>query len=152
MLERIAACLPLLKILVGGEDYLDRYYVAGPKPSTGFPPGMKLRLPWLPWTIYLHKFYRGDLDRALHNHPWNAVSLILVGGYREEYLDGETVRSRTLKPGQVNVIRTTRFHRVDLLGSGPTWTLVIHGPRVQKWGFWIRETKTFIPHEEYNEV
>lgn len=33
--------------------------------------------------IYLHKFMRSDEDRALHDHPWSFLSIILRGGYFE---------------------------------------------------------------------
>lgn len=33
--------------------------------------------------IYLHKFYRGDEDPHLHNHPWAYRTLIIKGGYWE---------------------------------------------------------------------
>jgi hypothetical protein len=33
--------------------------------------------------IYLHQILRDDDDRALHDHPWWNVSIILRGGYFE---------------------------------------------------------------------
>lgn len=40
---------------------------------------------WLS-NIYVHHFLRSDDDRSLHDHPFNNVSIILFGSYRE-YLD-----------------------------------------------------------------
>lgn len=36
---------------------------------------------WL--NVYLHRFLRDDDDRALHDHPWPFVSVVLNGTYRE---------------------------------------------------------------------
>lgn len=35
------------------------------------------------FNIYLHKFLRDDEDRALHDHPWKSLSIILKGKYIE---------------------------------------------------------------------
>lgn len=40
------------------------------------------RNPYL--NIYLHKFLRSDDDRALHDHPWASMSILLSGQYNEE--------------------------------------------------------------------
>lgn len=36
-----------------------------------------------PVNVYLHRMLRDDDDRALHDHPWWFVSIILWGGYIE---------------------------------------------------------------------
>ncbi len=143
---------------IDGDPYLLRFYIK----RNGRLPG-----------VYLHHFYRGDADRDLHNHPWEiSGSLILTGGYVEERLvarrDGLEARHnrksiRTHKfeinphgivgivevtPGSINIIRANDFHRVDLL-DGPAWSLFVSGKKVQDWGFWERDTGTFIPHREY---
>ena len=33
------------------------------------------------FNIYLHEFVRDDDDRALHDHPWWNISIVLRGGY-----------------------------------------------------------------------
>jgi hypothetical protein len=33
--------------------------------------------------IFLHRFHRSDEDRALHDHPWTFISIILWRGYWE---------------------------------------------------------------------
>ena len=63
--------------------------------------------------VYLHQWLRGDPDPRLHNHPWNALSIMLAGQYREERLDAATgkVVSRTYRRGDLNAIRPETFHR-----------------------------------------
>lgn len=56
-----------------GEIYLRRWYIYPRRPQ------FKKLEP----RLYLHKFYNGDRDRDLHDHPWHFSSLILWGGYWE---------------------------------------------------------------------
>jgi hypothetical protein len=98
--------------------------------------------------VYLHKFERSDDDRALHDHPWRNVSLLLRGSYIEEVPDTEQMptpftrvadlpRKRILrKPGRL-VIRTraTASHRVELIDNKPVWTLFLTGKVERPWGF-----------------
>ncbi len=98
--------------------------------------------------LLLHKFVSSDLDGELHNHPWRwSVSFILTGRYREHR---STPRNKDFKkkkqilfkpptvqefgPGDHNFIAANDFHRVELL-TDEVWTLFLHGPRTQTWGF-----------------
>jgi hypothetical protein len=87
--------------------------------------------------VYLHKFLRDDDDRALHDHPWWFVSVILSGGYGE--ITDKTIIPRG--PFSVAFRRAEHRHRVVLLRDErgqpkPCWTLVIRGRVVREWGFW----------------
>jgi hypothetical protein len=102
------------------------------------------RVPW--FGIFLHKFCRSDHDRALHDHPWPFVSVILRGGYSEVceacpacrreqnpcHLETETKQYR---PGSILFRPATWRHRVEILAK-PSWNLIFVGPRRRKWGFW----------------
>lgn len=90
--------------------------------------------------LYLHLFCRDDDDRALHDHPWWSVSLVLSGGYFEitTAADG-THERRWYGPGSVR-IRSARFaHRIELARRDgqpvPCRTLFATGPTVRQWGF-----------------
>src|SRR6202451_4200464 len=63
---------------------------------------------WL--NIYLHKFLRDDDDRALHDHPWQILSIILKGGYIEHLPDAIKFRN----PGQCIFRDATHTHRIQL--------------------------------------
>lgn len=83
------------------------------------------------FNVYLHKFMRDDDDRAMHDHPWPSVSLLLRGRYVEQTAAGR----KEYRAGSV-VCRPARYtHRVELPGGVPCWTLFITGPRVREWGF-----------------
>lgn len=109
--------------------------------------------------ICVHKLCRSDYDRALHDHPWWFISLVLSGGYIEVHQpDPGRKNQRIGTDGLVWVWRAPWSiahrpaewrHRViipavvvtdvpDAMRRGrPAWTLVLMGPRVRKWGFWI---------------
>lgn len=125
-------------IVTDGEEYLLRFYIK----HNGVLPG-----------IYLHKFFRGDMDRNLHNHPWRwSFSLILTGGYDEERLKGNTVVTRRMNPGRFNLLTGKTFHRISLVDEGyGAWTLFCSGEKVKDWGFLVEETGEVIPQAEYLE-
>lgn len=92
--------------------------------------------------IYLHRFIRSDYDRALHDHPWPFVSILLRGGYTEVHnqtIDGK--ETKVLHRRGTVLVRPAEWkHRVELswdLDNTPTWTLVLVGRRQRQWGFWI---------------
>jgi hypothetical protein len=96
------------------------------------------------FNLYLHKFLRDDEDRALHDHPWWFVSLMLWGSYYE-------TRATVLEPDIHAVTKRSApsicyrnvlcRHRVTLCKDSagkptPCWTIVLTGPKVKSWGFW----------------
>lgn len=100
------------------------------------------------FNIYLHKFLRDDEDRALHDHPWWFISLILKGGYFERV--GQGVISR--RAGSIAFRKATHRHRVILFVTEegkrrPCWTIVITGQKKRTWGFWC--PKGFVPWHEF---
>lgn len=132
----------LLKILgepdmyIGGREdpYLLRWYLI---PRNRF------------FNIYLHKFMRDDDDRALHDHPWPSLSIILKGGYIEWIFTKPELGAHskqigiTRRRGQFIFRPAHHAHRIELLRemqgnwrkSCPAWTLFITGPRIREWGF-----------------
>ena len=134
-------------------DYLARHYVFQ---KDWIPDGLRPYLPrWVP-SVFFHEFLRGDDDREVHNHPWKyALSIILAGGYVEERAkkrgDGTyVVETKTYRPGMLNIIRDTDFHRVALLDGKTTWTLFIAGERTgDLWGFLDTTTGVFLTWKEH---
>jgi len=104
------------------------------------------RNPWL--NVYLHKFLRDDDDRALHDHPWWFISVMLRGRYVE--IMDHTTNVRTA--GTIAYRSATARHRITLdrdAGGNPIpcWTLIITGPKVRTWGFHC--PKGFVPWHEF---
>lgn len=86
--------------------------------------------------VYLHFFLRSDDDRALHDHPWWSVSLLLGGALTEHTIArGGIHQHRPLRAGAFRV-RSARFaHRIEVRPGESAWTLFITGPVIRKWGF-----------------
>ena len=107
---------------IGGKDnpYLSRWYI----------------IPRNNWfNIYLHKFTRSDDDRALHDHPWWNVSVILKGWYWEIISNNPELLIPRVR-GNIVFRKATQLHRIELPVEGyPVWTLFITGPRIREWGF-----------------
>lgn len=93
------------------------------------------------FNIYLHNIVRSDDDRALHDHPWWNVSIVLRGGYWEfvpvdiEKPAGATI-GRFRGPGSIVFRRATAAHRLAIGAGATCWSLFITGPNVRDWGFW----------------
>lgn len=98
------------------------------------------RNPWL--NVYVHKFVKDDDDRALHDHPWKSLSILLFGRYREIAKDGATKDY-----GPLSVVRreAEHAHRIELPKdaktgkSKPAWTLFFTGSVRREWGFHCKE-------------
>lgn len=88
------------------------------------------------WGVFVHKLCRSDHDRALHDHPWSFISLVLKRGY-DEVIEGEHGNHRVLTHSAGSILlRPAQWkHRVVLTNFQPAWTLVFVGPRTRKWGF-----------------
>ena len=139
-------------LIVGGRDnpYLLRWWIIPRNPI---------------FNIYLHRFMRPDDDRALHDHPWCSMSIVLKGSYMEvtAVKPGMTetgpIRGFIWKEysrGSVIFRWPTSAHRIDLHLENaaqktfkPGWTLFITGPTWRAWGFhcpkgWVHWRKFII--------
>lgn len=89
--------------------------------------------------VYLHRFLRSDDDRALHDHPWWNVSLLLDGRYVEHTVRAGGINVRTQRrAGDWKARTASSAHRIELV-DGPCWTLFVTGPRIREWGFHCRQ-------------
>jgi hypothetical protein len=111
---------------------------------------------WLPFglSLKLHQIVRHDDDRCKHDHPWWFLRIILWGGYEEEFRN-----SKRNPPGSAHGYNRTALrkpwrpwapwriyycgldfeHRITRLLAGPSWSLVLCGPRFREWGFFTRQ-------------
>lgn len=115
--------------------------------------------------IRLHKIWRGDDDRAPHDHPWwfitfpfaSYIELLPSPGSK-----GYFEQDRDWWAYAVNLVKGWRFHfrppgykhilvgRAALNDSidAPFWTFVITGRKVSEWGFW-RSPTTFVHNRNW---
>lgn len=130
--------------------------------------------------IYLHKFYRGDEDPHLHDHPWPFTSFILTHGYHEEIpfrindtrLPGTEIERSKIVDGtgdpaftwnwrrltwypRFSILKrpATWKHRVILQDGKPVWTIVKTGVKERSWGFWTDDKSAldFCPWKQYDQ-
>ena len=139
--------------IVGGDDpkgaYLHRWYIT---PWRGWYRHVEeevrnrwqrfaVRVSRLLPNLYLHKFQRDDDDRAHHDHPSFAFSLILARGYFEHTISAGGIHHRKFYgPGSLRFMRTHHVHRIELLRDAegnplPCWSLFLFGPTLREWGF-----------------
>ncbi len=107
-------------------DYMLRY--------TLIPHSVKLfgRTINLPITARVHVILRQDLDRHLHDHPWDHRSIVLDGWYDEEDVFGN---SRVLNEGDTVARRAECFHRINAVSPDGVVSLFICWPWRNRWGF-----------------
>lgn len=159
--------------LPSNEDpsYMERYWVFNPydrttnKPRWGF---------LCPVSIRVHHIKRKDLDRALHDHPWNARTIILKGYYEEKRLlvgdDREDLLQRqtglildliqtfpgshaevfeyfSRGPGDTASLRFGEYHTITEVSDGGVYTLFFSSRWEGVWGFLVNGVK--VPWREY---
>lgn len=121
-------------VYVGEEKYLDRWilYVNG-------------------YTLRLHKFYRGDDDRASHTHPWWFVTFPLTGYYEQLAREGAFYSVRYVQARRPHY-RPANFEHYVLWsahgGAEPWWTIVLTGQKSSSWGFYPEPGK-FVSWKEW---
>ncbi len=138
----------------GQEVYMGRWWLFNPydrETHIG-------RIRWCPWSIRVHHIMRPDADRDLHDHPWNARTVILHGWYTEERLEqhkladflkddadirwvpGDETRmlvSRHRKDGDTARLNHGEYHRINEVSPGGVLTLFITSRRKCDWGFLV---------------
>ena len=95
--------------------------------------------------VFVHQFLSSDDDRALHDHPWPWMTIILDGEYLEHLpADRNNPSGATIahhrRSGDVVIRRkAARPHRIELITDRPTTTLFITGRKNREWGFYCKQ-------------
>lgn len=135
---------------------IKRFFRREPDFIIGTPESPYMRRWWViprnrVFNIYLHNILRNDDDRALHDHPWINLSILLCGRYLElmpvttEYGPGMVGKWRGV--GSMVLRRPTAAHRLELDAGKPCWSLFITGPNVRTWGFHC--PKGWVPWQQF---
>lgn len=85
-------------------------------------------------TVRLHKFWKGDDDRAPHDHPWWFVTFPFHT-YEEKVAEGSVMMHRTVKAFRFHY-RPATYRHIVVGAAKPFFTLCISGQRSRDWGFW----------------
>lgn len=117
-----------------------RFQISGPK-------GVylrRLRIIETPMArLYWHHLDGPDPDPQPHDHPWPFVSIIMRGGYREEYYEKLDTRHGRMVPSRYNTWKRFSVHFMHpskvahrIIEVKPnTVSLILAGPRIRDWGF-----------------
>lgn len=148
----------------GDDVYMGRWWLFNPYGRDAKGEQGPARFAWLP-SVRIHHIRRPDQDRDLHDHPWNARTIVLRGWYREERIsDGLTAADlRAQAAAGVAAIfqRTTfhrtmgytgrllfgQYHRINEVSPGGVWTLFITWKKRGTWGFLVDGKK--VPWRQY---
>lgn len=111
------------------EGYLNRYWLFNQYNRETRTP----KYSWIPFSIRVHHILREDYARHQHDHPWNARTLILRGGYIENRGGLMLVRAE----GDTATLKFGEYHNIEAVTPGGVWTLFIMGRYRGRWGFLV---------------
>lgn len=121
----------------------------------------RLRIVETPWFgLLLHRIDGPDTEADPHDHPWWFASWVVRGGYDEivwplASLWGRGKIRNHWKRWSLHAMPLPAAHRITSVLPG-TITVVMHGPRVKSWGFWIWDStdgaRPWIPWTEYSAL
>lgn len=151
----------------GSDLYMDRHWIFNPYGKSDEGKTLPPRWQWLP-SIRVHHILRADDDGALHDHPWNARTILLRGWYEEErpcdiFSPGHRIRlvsrdgeGRWTEPmrelhrravGDTTRVLFNSYHRISEVSPGGVYTLWFTWKYQGTWGFLKDGVK--IPYYEY---
>lgn len=147
---------PYSHIYKDGDCYMERYWLFNPYALTDEEKAAQKwwqkRLP----SVRLHRIRQEDRDRASHDHPWQARTIILKGGYSEQRVadhrrsrNGRWVTFHTFHArvaGSTAPINFGEYHQITEV-YGETWTIFITWKYMGTWGFLVDGVK--VPWREY---
>lgn len=137
--------------------YMERYWLFNPYPTQKEKDAYKAagkKLPWqFPVSIRIHRIMVPDGDRHHHDHPWNARTILLKGGYDEERLEYREpcpsldwtsmlpgayyTQPYRRKQGDTATLGFGEFHRITKVPAEGVWTLFITFPLQGDWGYMV---------------
>lgn len=140
---------PYSPIIKDGKLYMDRWWLFNPYPDTGASGADRKR--WqFPISIRIHHIVLPDQDRHLHDHPWNARTVILRGYYIEERI-GDAPKDKRVSAlltgewfrnvGDTATLEYGEYHRITALSPCGCYTMFITGPYRGTWGFLVDGVK-----------
>lgn len=93
--------------------------------------------------VYLHEINLSDDARAMHDHPWDNISVILKGSYIEHTPEESYIRN----PGDSIHRSAFNIHRLEVAEGAQVISLFITGPVLRDWGFHC--PKGFVPWQDF---
>lgn len=128
----------------------------------------KPRWDWLPFSIRVHHIARPDYDEHCHDHPWDARTIILRGGYTEKRLLTGAAREQAIDaccadmpplsydrskivasehltrfPGDTAALKHGQYHSITEVMPGGAVTLFITWRYQGTWGYLVDGVKIY---------
>jgi hypothetical protein len=114
------------------------------------------------YTLRLHRFWRGDDDRASHTHPWWFITFPMASYLENTYSHGRLLDTRVVRRWRFHYRPAdfehyvlgrmywfhSRSHAFSVWNGKPWYTIVIAGPKRDTWGFYPEPGK-FIRHDKW---
>lgn len=127
--------------------YMDRYWLFNRYSEIGSSNLIRRRFQKLP-SIRVHHILRADTADHLHDHPWNARTIILKGWYDEvKENDNSFLVTHRREAGDTATINFGEYHHISKVSPGGVWTLFFTWEYMGTWGFLVDGKK--VPHTEY---
>lgn len=131
----------------GAETYMDRWWLFNPYTKDANDKVGPAKLSWLP-SIRVHHIMRADDAEHMHDHPWNARTIVLRGWYIEERPHGDHYRSVYLREqGYTGRVLFNDYHHIDAVAPGGVFTLWFTWKYRGTWGFLVDGVK--VPYRKY---
>lgn len=137
------------------DGYMDRWWLFngyGNDPSTPEKQRQQKRISWLP-SVRIHHILREDYARDMHDHPWNARTIILKGDYSEERLvherRGDSVVEYEREKGDTATLKFGEYHNITRVSEGGVFTMFFTYKYMGTWGFYVNGKK--VPHKLYTD-
>ncbi len=136
-------------------DYMNRYWLFNKyeyTPGTDEAGYDKRKYKWLP-SIRIHHILREDRGRDMHDHPWDARTIILKGMYVEDrlvrYYGGGFIGIDKFvrQPGNTAALKLGEFHEIKAVSDDGVWTMFFTWKYQGTWGFFVDGVK--IPWKQY---
>lgn len=122
--------------------YMERYWLFNPYEKVA---GKEVTpISWLP-SVRIHHILREDQDRHMHDHPWDARTVILRGWYVEERKGCAIEFVRDV--GDTAALAFGEYHAITDVPSDGVWTLFITFGYQGTWGFLVDGAK--VPWRAY---
>lgn len=109
----------------------------------------KRRYWFIPFSIRIHHIVQPDNDRHLHDHPFNARTWIMRGGYEEVrmrpfsalYVPSERMMELHRFPGDTSTLGFDQYHKITKIADGGALTFFMFGRYRGDWGFLVNGVK-----------
>jgi hypothetical protein len=134
----------------GSELYMERLWLFNPYGKDAAGDTTPPRFEWLP-SVRLHHIMVEDDDEHMHDHPWNARTIVMGPWYTEERparFGGLVGRSIFVRgAGYTGRLLFGEYHRISCVPEGGVWTVFFTWRYRGTWGFDVNGTK--IPYKTY---